>query len=361
MRVLIDALPAEFGGIRTYADHVVGAWPTAAPDDEVHVALAADSGIPVPDGVIEHRLALGSPRSLGRAVAQTRHLPELTRRLRPDVVLATLPSTTVVPLRAPMIEVVYDLRHELRPEQFSRAQRTLRRVSYARGYRLADGFAAISQRTLDDLHRLHPRTRAVPATVAHLGADHADAWPTEPTGPTASGGPAITFAHHSNKNLDLVLDGWAGVVARHGDRARLLVLGVAGERRSALVVELESRGLAQHVEVAPFLPDDAFQAAISAASLVVFPSDFEGFGLPIVEAMRRRIPVVIGPDPACREVAGGHAFEMASFTAAELTRACAAGLSATAAQREAAWEYARRFTWERTVQRTRELMSTVLA
>lgn len=352
MRILVEALCAEYGGIRTYVDSLLPAWTTVAPHDEVHVMVQADSTIDLSAPLVRHAVTVRGPQVVARPLAQTRHVGRLVREIRPDVVLATLPSTTVRRLDVPLAVVVYDLRHELRPEQFERSRRVLRRVSYSRGYATADGFVGISRRTLDDLHRLHPDTRDRPAVVAHLGADHVDGWP-----PGRPSGRVVTFAHHSNKNLDLVLDGWQRLGP---DAPSLLVLGIAGDRRSAVAGAVARRGLEGVVRLAPFLAEADFRRTLADASLVLFPSDFEGFGLPVVEGMRLGIPVVIGPEPATREVAGGHAFEMTTWQPDELARAVREGLAATPDQLAAARDHAAAFTWAQTVTRTRELLTTLL-
>lgn len=352
MRILVEALCAEFGGIRTYVDNLLPTWTSVAPDDEVHVMVQSDSTIVVPAPLVRHDITVRGPQAVARPLAQTRHVTRLVRELRPDVVLATLPSTTVRRLDVPLGVVVYDLRHELRPEQFERSRRVLRWASYGRGYATADGFVSISVRTLDDLHTLHPSTADRPAVVAHLGADHVDDWPhADPSGRV------VTFAHHSNKNLGLVLDGWQLLDDSAPD---LLVLGVSDELRSTVQMGVARRGLAGVVTLAPFLAEADFRRTLAGAALVLFPSDFEGFGLPVVEGMRLGIPVVIGPEPATREVAGGHAFEMATWDPEELARAVRDGLAATPGQLAAARVHAARFTWASTVTRTRELLTTLL-
>lgn len=349
---MVEALCAEFGGIRTYVDHLLPAWTSVAPEDEVHVLVQSASTIVVPTPLLRHDIVVRGPQPVARPLAQARHVTRLVRELKPDVVLATLPSTTVRRLDVPLGIVVYDLRHELRPEQFGRARRALRWASYNRGYAIADGFVSISQRTLTDLHTLHPGTADRPAIVAHLGGDHVDDWPqAEPTGRV------VTFAHHTNKNLDLVLDGWQLL----GPSApELLVLGVSSGRRTAIGEALARRGLSGRVTLAPFLAETDFRRTLAGAAIVLFPSDFEGFGLPVVEGMRLGIPVVIGPEPATREVAGGHAFEMTSWQPAELTRAVREALAASPAQLAAARRHAAGFTWADNVTQTRELLSTLL-
>jgi glycosyltransferase involved in cell wall biosynthesis len=358
VKVLIEAMCAEFGGIRTYVENLLQAWPEVFPEDEVHVLVRAGSTLPVPDSMHRHDAPVGRPDVLTRPLAQTRWVRRLERRLRPDAVLATLPSTTVRRTSAPMATVVYDLRHELRPEQFTRFRRALRSVSYNRGYAVSDGVIAISQRSLDDLHRLHERTTQLPSVVAHLGADHVDAWSVDASD---AGGHAITFAHHTNKILDLVLDGWRDVVDAVPDAPPLHILGLGAARRADVTLRLEALGLSDAVKLAPFLPEDEFRTALATAGLVLFPSDFEGFGLPVAEAMRLHIPVVIGPEEATMEVAGGHAVVMSDWTPAALAASVGTALELGKDQLDQAAAFAARYTWEQTVQQTRAMLGRLTA
>ncbi|VXB47342.1 glycosyltransferase [Aeromicrobium sp. 9AM] len=354
MRIVVDAMCAEFGGIRTYAEHLLDQWGEFFPDDELHVLVPEDSTLPMP-GHTRHAVRVGRPSAVRRPWAQTRHVRRLVRQVRPDVVLATLPSTTLLRPGPPMAMVLYDLRHEMRPEQFTRAKRLMRRVSYGRGYRTADGMLSISQRSLDDLYERHPHTRAIPSAVAHLGADHVTAWPAARTD-----GPAITFAHHTNKNVDLVLNAWQSLVAAGGRTPRLLMLGVPGAQRERLKQAIADRGLTDAVELAPFLPDDEFVRVMAEAEMIVFPSDFEGFGLPVAEGMRLGKAVVIGPERATIEVAGGHAFVMKDWTADALADAVRAAEAMTDEQRAAARGRGEEFTWESTIRRTRGILEALV-
>ncbi len=359
MKILVEALCAEFGGIRTYVEHLLRAWPAEFPDDELHVIVRDDSDLPVPPGVHRHAVAIPPLGPLGRPVAQTRHARRLTKQLRPDAVLATLPSTTSLRVDAPMAVVVYDLRHALRPDQFSRQTRILRAISYRRGYALADGIISISQRSLDDLHELHPRTRKTPAVVAHLGADHVDEWAAAPSDDTRP--MALAFGHQSNKNTDLLLAAWQHLTGGGKAPARLLVLGLGERRRAEVAAELGRRGLAKDVSLAPFVSDEEFHGLFAGADVIVFPSDFEGFGLPVPEGMRLGVPVVIGPEKATQEVAGGHAVVMASWSAQDLATAVDRALAMTPVQRAEARRFADRYTWAATVRTTRTMLNDLAA
>lgn len=345
MRLIVDALAADFGGIRTYVENLLAAW--ADPDDHLLVMVREGSDL---DTSRHARCEVRIPRPgpVGRPLRQSVITKQLVDDFKADAVLATMPSTSLVRVGVPLGVVVHDLRHELRPEQFSRPRRLLRKVAYDRAYGLADVIISVSQRSLDDLHRLHPSLRTTPATVVHHGADHVLDWPsTEPLS-----GPAITFAHHTNKNPDLVLDAWAYGVAQGLDLPTLQVLGT-GNQRNALNARVSELGLTGLVTLAPYLPEAEFRQAMAIASMVVFPSDFEGFGLPIVEGMLLGIPVVIGPEPASLEVAGGHASVMTSFSAPALAEAVVRASGFDEEHLARAREHAAEFTWQRSVQQTR--------
>jgi glycosyltransferase involved in cell wall biosynthesis len=349
VRLVVDAASAELGGIRTYVDRLLPAWAAAFPDDRLLVVVPPGSTIDTA-GHDRHELRVTGPGVVGRPVAQTRALPRLARAHRADAVLATNPTTTLRRPGAPLAVVVHDLRHELRPEQFSRGRRALRWGAYRRSYALADGFVAVSQRTLGDLHRLHPGTAAKPGAVVHHGADHVLGWPA----PDRTG-PAVAFGHHTNKNPQLVVAAWA-VLARDGEPPRLRVLGLSGETRRAVAAQVAELGLGPWVELSGYLPEDELRSAIARADLVVLPSDLEGFGLPVVEGMALGKPVVVGPDPGTAEVAAGHASTAADWSPEALAdavrRARALGPDALAAARA----HGEGFTWDRAVRGTRRLL-----
>jgi len=353
MRILVEALSAEFGGIRTYADHLLEAWIEHRPEDKLKVVLPKGSDLPTHGHSTEY-LPVPRPDVLGRPWVQTTRTRQLARDFDADAILATHPATSLVQNSKPTAVVLYDFRHEVRPDQFTRGRRVLRRVSYSRGYAIADGFISISQRSLDDLHRLHPRSRRKPSTVAHLGADHVLTWPKSTTS-----GPAVTFAHHTNKNSDLILSGWADALSRGLDVPDLLVLGTSGATRDRLSGMIDQLSLGSRVQLAPFLPETEFRQAMADAAMIVFPSDFEGFGLPVLEGMMLGTPVVIGPEPACLEVSGGHAFVLADWTPAALADAVHAASTADADALEAARAHAAAFTWLRCVEQTRAFLQTL--
>ncbi len=148
------------------------------------------------------------------------------------------------------------------------------------------------------------------------------------------------------KNLALLLDAWQAV-RREFD----VDLVLAGRRRGDFPELPPWPGLRLAGEVT----DAELAALYSGAVAFVYPSLYEGFGLPVLEAMQCGACVITSRDPAITEVAGGAAVQCHP---AEL----AAAMRAVPANREWAEEWRRRslrraaeFSWTRTAQRTREV------
>jgi glycosyltransferase involved in cell wall biosynthesis len=116
-------------------------------------------------------------------------------------------------------------------------------------------------------------------------------------------------------------------------------------------------GISERVQLLPWLSDEQFEAVFAGASGVLFPSDFEGFGLPAIEALRLGIPLVISPDPALLEVTAGHAEVANDETPATLADAITRALALSPDQLAAGREHARAFTWERMARRVREALA----
>lgn len=340
--MVINAVPAGGTSLGVVTENLVKNWD---PADDLHVVLRAGVELDLPDGVTAHTFG-GS-----RLTTMDVRVPSLCRHLRAEAMLGMSPATTMAPLPCPRGVIVYDLRHERRPEQFAARIRLRRWASYPIGYRQADAIVCISHRTRDDLLALHPSLRRRRVTVAQLGADHVLAWPRRQPGPEY----ALAFGQFGNKNVDLVLDAWE-ILHGRGEALPLVVVGLPAAGRATLEAAVQARGMGDLVSVRPWLSDADFRRHFVSASLVVFPSDYEGFGLPVVEAMRLGIPVVVTPDPALLEVSGGLPTVMDGWDAEALARAVPRARSA-GADPERAREHASGFTWRRTAGEVRAALA----
>jgi glycosyltransferase involved in cell wall biosynthesis len=155
------------------------------------------------------------------------------------------------------------------------------------------------------------------------------------------------------KNVRLLLDAWAAVRAAHD-----VDLVIAGPRREEVHPPEMRPGIVCQGEVT----DDRLAELYTHAIAFVYPSRYEGFGLPVIEAMQCGAPVILSRDPALRETAGdaalyaGSAPELAAAMLALLENAeLRADLQARSFAR------ARLFTWQKTARRTHQIYRKVLA
>ncbi len=358
MRVVIEAIPAvPFGGYAVALEGLLRGWDRLEGHDEIHLLMAEGVELEIPASIRVHRFRVGRPAVLQRIAVQSRAARKVCREVGADVLLGLLPTTAVLPVGCPKVIEVYDLRHELVPGQFSRGRRLLRKLSYGIGYRQADAAICISERTRRDLLRSRPWLGSKPVTAVHLAADQVDEWPRRD--PAAGEEPyALAFGHFPNKAVDRVIDAW-GILRDRGEARPLVIVGLPKASREGVTERIRAAGLEDVVNPLPWLDDDDFHARFASAELIVFPSDFEGFGLPAVEAMRLGIPVVISDDEALLEVTGGNATVVAGTDAASLADAVSAAWATPADALERARSYAGRYTAERMARETRAVLAGV--
>jgi glycosyltransferase involved in cell wall biosynthesis len=356
VRIVVDAIPVvPFGGYAVTLGGLLGGWERLGIGDEIHVLAGEGVELELPASVEVHRFRIGKPEVARRIVVQTQAARSVCREVEADVLLAAIPTTAVTAVGCPKVITVHDLRHELRPEQFTRGRRLLRRLSYAIAYRQADGVICISERTRGDLLRLHPRLRDKPVFTVHWAADHVDSWPRSDTGDE---GYALAFGHFPNKGIGRVIGAWELLRAR-GEARPLVLVGLSGPDRDRVGGRLGASGLDEWITPLPWLDEEQFRTRFASAGLIVFPSDFEGFGLPAVEAMRLGIPLVISRDPALLEVTGGNATVATGDDPESLAQAVSAAAATSREDLDRARAHVAR-TWEDAARDTRAALAQVI-
>jgi len=357
LRVVIDALPVTGSSLGIIIHNMLRGWEQLQTGDEVHVVTSNQASMTVPDSMTPYVLDLDRSYKLSRTVKQNTFVPKLCRKVNADVMVGVIPATAMRGLPCPHTVILYDLRHELRPAQFSRAARILR-VSYDIGLRQTDAIASISNRTTDDLLKSRPWIHPSRVSLAYLAADQADDWPKPavPIDPPY----AIGFGQYANKNVSMLLDAWA-LLRDEGTAKQLQLCGIPAGERDAIVAHISRLGLQDLVMPLGWVPLEELHERFASAGMVVFPSDFEGFGMPAAEAMRLRIPLVISSDPALVEVAGGHATLMDGWGPRPLADAINRAWLTTPEQLDAAQAFAAKYTWANMARGVRESCQTAIA
>ena len=347
MRVVVNAVPARGTSLGVVTENLLRGWIGLGLEDELHLVVRSGVELEVPDGVRVH------PVDGSRLRAMDIGVPALCRRLRADALLGVTPATTMAPLPCPRTVIALDIRHELRPQQFSLRRRLLRRISYGIGYRQADAIVCISQRTHDDLVAAHPFLRSRRVTVAPLGADHVLTWPPRRPGPEY----ALAFGQWGNKNVDVVLDAWA-ILRSRSEAMPLVVVGLPAEGQAAVEAGAAARGIGDLVTVRPWLRRTRIPAAVHVCLPGRLPVRLRGFRSPRRGGDAPRDPG--GGDTRPRAARGhGRAGHGHGRLGCRLARpGCPAGAPAPARKDlEAGVEHAATFTWQRTASNVREALA----
>ena len=329
--VLVDAdvLGRRRTGDETYVAQLLRELPAAAPDLRI-VAVTRDPRL-VPEGVEPIHLPARS-QELRMAVT----LPRLLRRVRPSVAhfIHALPLSSP----SPTVVTVQDLSWERDPSVFGFWDLVTFKVFVRRAVRKAQHVLAISERTKRDLIELYA-TPPEKVTVTPLAPDPA----YRPAGEHDSFLLFVSAIEPRKQPL-------AAVDAANAVGRKLVVVGP--KKDAELAAEHERRG----ADVRGYVPQEELVALYQRAACLVFPSRYEGFGLPVVEAMACGTPVVAAPERAMQEVAGD---------AAIFTDDLAEGIRQALAQRErlsaAGIERAKTFSWRETARLTADVYRRVLA
>ncbi len=160
------------------------------------------------------------------------------------------------------------------------------------------------------------------------------------------------------KNLVRLIEAFAQLRRRQSIGHDLVFVGKRGWKDEAIFAAVERLNLAGAVHFLDFVPGGLLPAIYNLADALVFPSLYEGFGLPLVEAMACGTPVVTSPFGALREVAG----KVAVFIDPTDVSSIAEGMQCLlvdrqlrASLKEQGLERARQFDWKITAQKTRQL------
>jgi glycosyltransferase involved in cell wall biosynthesis len=159
------------------------------------------------------------------------------------------------------------------------------------------------------------------------------------------------------KNFENQVLGYAACALR--SELPLVLAGpdsLGSEALSGLIVRL---GLADRVRRLGYVPDADLPALYAGAAAFLFATDYEGFGMPVLEAMACGAPVVGGNRGAVPETAGGHAALVDPDTPDAIAAGIERAVAFSPAQREAARLHAGTFTWRRTVAATRAVYRLV--
>jgi glycosyltransferase involved in cell wall biosynthesis len=340
--VVIDAdvLGRQRTGDESYVANILRELPAHA----AGLRLAAVTRHPeaVPRGVEPIELA-ARVQPLRMAV----RLPLVLRRRRPR--LAHFLHVVPPAWQGPSVLTVQDLSFEHFPEVMSRSDRFFFRTFVPRSAQRADRVLTGSEWTKSDLvERYGVDSERV--VVTRYGFDPVFG----PDGPRRDGPPYVLFVGslELRKQPELALLTMLG--EKYDPDLRLVFVGPDRGLEADLRKSADAFGLTERVEFAGHVPQDELAALYRGAEALVFPSQYEGFGLPVLEAMASGTPVVATSSSSIPEVAGDAAI-LVERDANALAAGIALARSERSRLRAAGLERAGQFSWAETARLTAEV------
>jgi glycosyltransferase involved in cell wall biosynthesis len=342
---LVYLVPGETGGTEVTARQLLPALVAAAPDVRFTAFVNREAaGTPGPwtDLMDQVVVPVNARNRVEWVRGEQQLLPRLASRAGVDV-LHSLANTAPLYGGFRRVVTIHDLIHRFHPETHgglkARGVALLVPLAVRRSHRII----TVSAATADDLVA-HLRTARSKIDVVHSGVPPVR---TEPVAPSFDRPFVLTVAaKRPHKNLPRLLQAWARLDP--ATRPLLVAPGYGTWHDDELAAEAARLGIADDVRMLGWVSDAELEGLYAGARAFVFPSLYEGFGLPVLEAMARGLPVACSDRGSLREIAGDAALlfdpEDPAAIAAAVQRLLADDALAERL-RVAGREHAATFTW----------------
>jgi len=367
MHLLLNALfldPGGSGGPETYLRALAPALRDARPDTRITVATTRSGAAALrADGWGEWCVVRALPCDEGqrgrRQLSEQALLPALARRLGADLIHSL---ASVAPMRTPGTRHVITL-HDVtffKARTFNAVTTFGMRQIVSRAARHADGLIAVTAAARDEI-AAELGIDAARFTVVHHGATPprrvAAASEREVRDRFGLGQRRVVLCLASkrpHKNQELL-------VRAAADLPRDLAVVLAGHPEPydhELRVLAARLGVSDRVVFADYVPDPDLEALWAITACAAFPTRAEGFGMPVLEALSRNVPVVCSDLPVLREVAG----DLPRFFSPDDPEGAARAIAEAAAHPPAdGAQWAAGFTWEAAARGTWQAYDRALA
>ena len=354
MRIAVDVreLCGRPTGVGRYLAGLLQAWSGNADAQRHEWALFAHAGPTLPGRWAEQfHLVQGAGGTRWEQVS----LPAALRGVRPDVLFApgyTAPLTVA----APLVLTVHDVSFFAHPEWFSFREGTRRRWLTAWSARRARTVITDSDFSRDEIAK-HIGIRASRVKVIPLGIER------RPESRIADSGserePVVLFVGSifERRRVDRLIEAFDAVVDAV-PQARLEIVGENRTRHPRLDLDALRRGRAHadRIQIRSYVDDETLQRLYQSASVLVFLSEYEGFGFTPLEALAAGVAPVLLDTPIARETCGTAArYVPVNGANAAITAAIVELLTDASVRRQVmqdAGEVLARYDWRITAART---------
>jgi glycosyltransferase involved in cell wall biosynthesis len=268
---------------------------------------------------------------------------------QPDVLFVPAHTLPLIGAKKNIV-VVHGLEYEVSPESYSWWERLYMRLSIRHSCRMADEVIVVSENTKRDVMRLYGIAESKLRVVYEGYVARVMQQVTE-NERSMEGAETLLFIGRleTRKNVARVIEAFE-ILKKTGFAGKLLLVGRPGFGYEAIAEKRSASPYAADILEKGFVSQQEKEVLLGAASVFVFPSLYEGFGLPVLEAQAAGVPVVTSNTSSLPEVTGDAAVCVDPTSAKEI----AAGIQQVlrskdeaALLKEKGYKNIQRFSWER--------------
>ncbi len=360
MNVLFNALQAgNRSGTGVYTTQLASRMPSIAGSDAITVIWPARLALPPQRADVVAQIQKKSFNGKGARIRYDQFgIRRDIRALNADVVHYPANVGSVLPLRN-MVITIHDLTFFHNPSWYRYERAHYYRWSVARSAKQASRIITVSTASANEICKI----LGVPADridVVYNGVDERYTPRNEGEQLAAQGKYRLPDRYflfvgtiEPRKNVARIIQAWSKVA---GDiKEDLVIAGREGWKVGPIRLEAELAGQSKRIHFPGFIADDDLPAIMSGATALVYPSLYEGFGIPVAEAMACGIPVLTSNVSSLPEVAGDAALTVDPTDVdglAESIRTLAGDEALRADLSEKGLKRATRYTWSKAAELT---------
>ena len=306
--------------------------------------------------------------SRDRILYEQLKLPHLYRQYDYSLIHFMDYMSPILPIKSKKVVTIHDLSYFIYPEYFTIGSRYMKQFLTGPSIRSADRVICVSYNTKNDIQKRYKLSDKL--RVIHLGVE-----PIEKTVNKDKGREILkkygingsfimyTGTLEPRKNVETLISAYHSAVKEGNIIQDLVLCGKPGWKYEGIYNEIKNSGLSERIILTGYVPSDDLSIIFDNADVFVYPSLYEGFGLPPLEAMAHGVPVICSNSSSLPEVVGEAALTFSPEDKEALTALMIKLLEDTNLRSELVekgYNRASLFTWENTVNKTYKVYEELL-
>lgn len=337
---LLYLIPGKVGGTETYARELISAMQKVISDDDQLILFCTRDNSSTFSASSSSRLItlpINASNRVMRLLAEQTLLPLACITHKIDV-LFSLGYSAPFFHHCPSVVTIHDLNWYYHPEDFSPLQRHVWKYLTIWSARFSDHIITISHASQDSIQKVMNISTDKITTVLHGSSAIAPVSIKSVNEALSSLGISKPYlftvlAGYPHKNLITLLKAFKKISIQFPNLS-LIICGLSGRADTDNLKYIKDNHLDDRLKILGYVDNSVLKCLYQSAEIFVFPSAYEGFGIPITEAMQSGVPVVSSNAFSLKEVAGNGALLVDPFAVDEYVDAIIKLLSSSKARAE---------------------------